>query len=388
MNAFYSTTGRALEVRISGNRGAEVIQICEEIGRKAVPASGSMTVQPPPIGTIELQATRILVLGATGFIGRELTRQLIQGGHSVRVLVRNPGKIAANLRNPLLECVRGDLNDAVALRNAMTGIDCVYHLARSDVKSWSDYERYEIGVTREIAEAALAAGVKRLIYTGTIDSYYAGAGAETITEDTPLDPAIERRNLYARAKAASERMLLEMYREQGLPVVILRPGIVIGRGGNPMHWGVGRWWYGSVCQTWGTGRNPLPLVLVQDVAKGLIAASETQGVEGCSFNLVADPSLSARQYLDEMDRFGGIRIQRYATPIFKFYLTDVFKWAVKVVTRHPYRHLPCYRDWQSRQQRAAFDCGRAKARLGWKPISDRGELIRSGIHEPMKELMS
>ncbi len=390
MKAFYATPSQPLDDRIGGQRGMEVIRICEEIGRGVLAApSGQITVaEAVPVNTGELPPPRILILGATGFIGRELTRQLIETGHRVRVLVRDPGKIAADLRNPGLECLHGNLNDAGALRGAMAGIDCVYHLARANVKSWADYQRYEIGVTREIAQAALAAGVKRLIYTGTIDSYYAGARAGTITEDTALDPEIERRNLYARAKAASERMLLQMHRQRGLPVVIVRPGIVVGRGGSPMHWGVGRWFHGSVCQTWGSGRNPLPLVLVEDVARGLIAASEVPGIDGESFNLVADQCLSAQDYLDELDRFGGIRIRRYATPILKFYLTDLFKWAVKVVTRHPDRHLPSYRDWESRRQCVRFDCTRAKVRLGWKPISDRAELVRIGIDLPMKELMS
>ena len=393
LSAFYATHDETTDERIDGRRGAEVIRICDEIGRLAAPPAGRMAVRSPVssghsgIDAIESPAARILILGATGFIGRELTRQLTESGHRVRAIVRSPGKFAGDLLNSRLECVRGDLTDAASLRGAMAGIECVYHVARADVKSWADYERYEIGVTREIAEAALATGVKRLLYTGTIDSYYAGARAGTITEDTPLDPAIERRNLYARAKAESERMLLRMHREKGLPVVILRPGIVIGRGGSPMHWGVGRWWYGSVCQTWGSGRNPLPLVLVADVVKGLIAAAEVPGIEGDSFNLVADPTVSAQDYLDEMDRFGRTRVRRYATPILNFYLADMSKWAVKVITRHPDRHLPSYRDWESRQQRATFDCMRAKLRLGWRPISNRDELIRAGIHEPMKELM-
>jgi len=393
LNAFYTTSGAAIDERIGGQRGVEVTRICEEIGRAAPTASGSVALQGPmtretPTDATELPSPKILVLGATGFIGQELTRRLIESGHRVRALVRNPGKLAADLRNPMLECMRGDLNDTAALRSAMVGIECVYHLARADVKSWTDYQHYEIGVTREIAEAALAAGVQRLIYTGTIDSYYAGARAGAITEDTPLDSRIERRNLYARAKAASERTLLQMHRQRNLPVVILRPGIVVGRGGSPMHWGVGKWWYGSACQTWGDGRNPLPLVLVEDVAKGLIAASEVPGIEGESFNLVADPILSAQDYIDEMELFGGFRIRRYATPILKFYLTDMFKWSVKVITRHPDSNLPSYRDWESRRQCATFDCARAKLRLSWRPTSDRAALARSGIHEPMKEMMS
>lgn len=155
-----------------------------------------------------------------------------------------------------------------------------------------------------------------------------------------------------------------------------------------MHWGVGRWWYGSVCQTWGNGRNPLPLVLVEDVARGLVAASEVPGIEGESFNLVADPCLTAQDYLDEIDRFSGIRIRRYSPPILKFYLTDMFKWVAKVLTRHPERQLPSYRDWETRRQCATFDCTRARVRLNWRPTSNRAELVRDGIHEPMKELLS
>ena len=64
----------------------------------------------------------------------------------------------------------------------------MFHLARANVKSWADYQRLEIAATRQVAECALEAGVKRLIYTGTIDSYYGGRGAGTITEETPLDP--------------------------------------------------------------------------------------------------------------------------------------------------------------------------------------------------------
>jgi nucleoside-diphosphate-sugar epimerase len=126
---------------------------------------------------------------------------------------------------------------------------------------------------------------------------------------------------------------------------------------------------------------------VEDVAKGLIAVMETPGIEGQSFNLIGDPCLSALEYLDELDRVGGIRIQRHATPILKFYLQDMMKWMVKVAVRHPERRLPSYRDWESRTQRAVFDCTAAKTTLGWRPVSDRDELIKRGIEEPLLDAM-
>jgi predicted dehydrogenase/nucleoside-diphosphate-sugar epimerase len=389
LRTFYAQRTGQLDQRICGRTGAEITRVCEEIGgvvnrspqRVASPSSfthPAAVVTPVP---------RILVLGGSGFIGQALLRKLNHLDRSIRVLLRSPSKLPAELKSAQIEVQRGDLANDADLLSSMAGIDYVYHLARSDGKTWTDWQRDEVEVTRRIAQAALTAGVKRLIYTGTIDSYYTGKRAGTITNDTPLDAQIARRNYYARAKAASEAILLQMHQQQGLPVVILRPGIVIGRGGSPFHWGVGMWWYGSVCQLWGNGRNKLPLVLVADVADALVAALESPGIEGRTFNLVGDFCLSARDYLAELNRCGGMQVQQHATPIFKFYLVDMFKWIIKVLVRHPDRRLPRYRDWESRTQRAIFDCTGTKKSLGWRPTCDRDEVIRSGISEPVLEAL-
>lgn len=387
LRSFYEGLGGSTDERVGGRRGAEVIRICQELVRSAGTAEATSPTAPPAPSPAVADRPRTLVLGSTGFIGRELLRQLSTSDRRTRLLLRSPSKLSSDLPDGRFEILRGDLTRAADLQKAMDGVDCVVHLARATAKTWAEYERDEIEVTRQIAETALAAGVKRLVYTGTIDSYYAGAGAGTITEDTPLDPRIESRNLYARAKAASEKLLMGMHRERGLPVVICRPGIVIGPGGSPFHWGVGRWWHGSVCQLWGAGRNKLPLVLVEDVARALALAQEMPGVEGQSFNLVADPCLTAGDYLDELDRAGGFRLRRLPTPIWRFYVSDFFKWMVKVLVQHPERRFPSYRDWESRTQQATFDCSRAKARLGWKPVSDREQMVRRGIEEPLRELL-
>jgi hypothetical protein len=60
---------------------------------------------------------------------------------------------------------------------------------------------------------------------------------------------------------------------------------------------------------------------------------------------------------------------------------------VKVAVRHPERRMPSYRDWKSRTQQAHFDCVAAKTVLGWNPVSDRGELVRKGIEEPLREFL-
>ena len=391
-DAFYrGFAGGESDQRISGAFGARVIRVCEQIGEMAhLPAEGDRPrTDSGPAGAGAKAA--ILVLGGTGFIGKELLRQLAAEGRGVRALVRGAAGLPEELQ-ARVDCRRGNLLDRDALLGAMQGVECVVHLARAHVKTWADYQKFEIGATRLVAECALEAGVKRLVYAGTIDSYYAGRPGTIITEATPLDPAIGRRNLYARAKAKSEEELRRLSRERGLPLVIVRPGIVIGRGGSPFHWGVGMWRHDAVCQLWGRGNHKLPLVLVEDVARALLAAIDAPGIEGRDFNLVADQctdaqGLSAQEYLDELDRAGGIKVQRYETPIARFYLLDMLKWLVKVAVRHPERRMPSYRDWRSRTQQARFDCTAAKTALGWNPVSERGELVRKGIAEPLREFM-
>lgn len=384
MRAFYDAleAGRAVDPRISGEMGKDAVALAIEIGRRAnlpKPAEGR---RAPSGSATQLAKPSILVLGGSGFIGLELLRQLAAEKMRPRVLARSLGRLAA-FDPSEIEIVRGDLENESDLSRAIEGVKTVVHLARAHVKTWSEYQRHEIEATRRIGEASKRAGVERVVYTGTIDSYYAGKDAGTITEETPLDPEIEHRNLYARAKAESEVLL----REMSIPLVILRPGIVIGRGGSPFHFGVGMWMHNSVCQIWGEGTNPLPFVLVEDVGRGLRLAIERRGIEHESFNLVGDPCLSALDYLKALEDYAHIRIRAMPTPIARFYAADMFKYGVKVAVRWPERRMPAYRDWESRTQRAHFDCTKAKTRLGWTPVADVQELIRRGIHIPVDEFL-
>jgi nucleoside-diphosphate-sugar epimerase len=127
-------------------------------------------------------------------------------------------------------------------------------------------------------------------------------------------------------------------------------------------------------------------VLVDDVADGLIACLDVPGIEGQSFNLVADSGLSARDYIEALNAATGSSYQVHHVPIAKFYVNDMAKWVVKCAVGHPdRRRRPDYRDWESRTQRARFDASRARQVLGWKPVDDPAEVARLGIVEPARE---
>ena len=390
--AFYAGLGKTIDRSLSSELGRDIIQLCTTIGRmgaeQAAKAPAAVTSPAFQISAPETASpAEILILGSTGFIGQELARQLLAAGHPIRLLVRNPARLPKDLQSPGVEIIRGDLTRAEDRSRAIAGSRVVYHLARANVRTWDEFTAQDVNVTRHIAETCLSSRVERLIYTGTIDSYYSGAKAGTITETTPLDPHIAWRNLYARAKAASEEFLMSCHRERGLPVVILRPGIVIGRGGSPFHWGIGMWSWNAVCQIWGPGRNPLPFVLVEDVARALVAALNAPAIEGESFNLVAETDLTAFDYLKALEEHAGVAFQKLPTPPWKFYAADLGKWVVKQMVRHPDERKPSYRDWESRTQRAHYDCAKARLLLNWSPVCDRDEIIRRGIQLPASEFL-
>lgn len=366
-----------LNSRISGELGLKVIETCETIIAKAKLRG---RVDRPVVAPAKGLKPSVLVLGGTGFIGRALIKQLLDQGHSVRAAARGSSQALEQLGSDRLEIVRADMRSPADLARILDGIDYVFHLATSDAKTWDQFIEREVEPARVLARACLERGVKRLIYTGTIDSYYAGGRAGTITEQTPLDPKIKRRNNYARAKAAVEDLLLKMHREEGLPLVIARPGIVIGRGGNPFHWGVGKWTSEGVVETWGDGSNKLPLVLVDDVAAGLVKTMDVPGIEGRSYNFVDLPLLSARDYIAGMEKLAGFKVDRHEQPIWRFFLEDFIKWPVKVLVGHPdAQRIPSYADWESRTQKAVFDTQATRKDLGWTPISDPDRMINDGI---------
>jgi predicted dehydrogenase/nucleoside-diphosphate-sugar epimerase len=386
IKSFYASlaANKPLDSRIDGTTGRNVIEWCSKIVEAASVVAAaptpSRTRRKPPV----IQPT-VLVFGGTGFIGRELIHQLLAANYCVRAVIHRSGSVLEEIESDRLEIVRGDMGSKTDLKRLMVGIDFVFHLARANAQTWDDYLHHDVEPTRLIAEACLESGVKRLVYTGTIASYYTGAHAGSITEQTPLDRAIVRRDYYSRAKAAAEAILMEMYRTNHLPVVIFRPGIVIGQYGTPFHWGVGMWIDENLCKVWGDGKNKLPFVLVRDVAAALLRGIQVPEIEGRSYNLVEFPLLTGRDYLAELQRHTGTVLDIKHRPILQFYLTDIAKWLVKVLVRHPDRgRIPSYRDWESRTHKAIFDCSLARSELNWTPVSDRQRIIDEGIGEALQ----
>lgn len=171
---------------------------------------------------------KAFVTGATGFIGASIVRELLRDGHTVRVLAR-PGSDRANLRGLDVEVAQGDLRDRASLDRGLCGCDLLFHAA-ADYRLWtpdpaSMYDSNVAG-TRNILEAALAAGVSRVVYTSSVGTLGNPGDGAPGAEETPVGFA-DMVGDYKKSKFLAEREA-EGFLPRGLPLVIVNPSTPVG----------------------------------------------------------------------------------------------------------------------------------------------------------------
>ncbi|WP_164659685.1 NAD-dependent epimerase/dehydratase family protein [Tropicibacter sp. Alg240-R139] len=380
MSGIYGPLSRnaPADPRFSGTSAVKVMDTLDQALSLIPPEMRDLPVSSKPK---RAPNPSVMVIGGTGFIGRALTRRLVDLGKDVRVISRgNSGPFADLLEQ--VETVGLSLADTDGLTKAMEGIDTVYNLARSVDTSWEDCLKHDVAIAEGIGQAALGAGVARLVYTGTIASYDMSDPNVQIIEDAGFAEDMSDRNLYARSKAECERRLLAMHRTKELPLVIARPGIVVGLGGPLQHWGIGRWHGAGAVKLWGNGRNTLPFVLIDDTVEALVKLAEVDGIEGDSFNLIGAPMMTGRDYFDAIHDAMGAQLRVGFGNLTAMFAADYVKHQLKhhVLRRHGLTR-PSLADWKSRAHLSPFNNTKARRVLSWEPEANRAEFIRKAITE-------
>jgi nucleoside-diphosphate-sugar epimerase len=243
---------------------------------------------------------RVLVTGASGFIGTRLCGELRRQGHELSALVRRPGSEPAGITP-----IQGDMLDDEQLRRALADArpDCVVHLAAEIASQRSERKVREVNVqgTRRLLDACLAladgdpqAG-PRIVFTSTVVT--GDAKGALLDERTPLPVSTP----YGRSKQEGEQMILA----SGLPAVIVRPSHVYGPGGWYAEELIPRLRQPGRFAVIGSGANLWDVVHVDDVVAALVLAVQSAPAAS-TYHVVDDEPIAFYDFMATTARALGV----------------------------------------------------------------------------------
>ena len=316
----------------------------------------------------------VLVTGANGFIGAWVVRALLARGFKrIRCLTRaaNPG---ANLSRVLadfssdVKIVHGNLLSQETCDRAMDGVTVVYHLAAGVEKSFPGCFLNSVVTTRNLLDAAIAAGTLRRFVNISSLAVYSNARIPrggVIDETCPTDSDfVQRFDPYAYGKAKQDEIVREYGQTRKLPYVIMRPGITFGPGKNKIPGRVGIDTFGIFLHL-GLS-NQIPLTYVENCAEAIVLAGLTRGIEGAEINIIDDGLPRSREFLRRYKR--GVRqIRTIPVPYSVFYL---FNFAWEKYAQWSGGQLPPVFNRKACEvyyKGQTFSNQKAKTLLGWQP---------------------
>ena len=312
----------------------------------------------------------VLVTGVSGFVGSAVARALAARGTRVRGLIRESSP-RANLTDFPGELVEGDLRDAEAVARAMGGVRHLFHVA-ADYRLWApdpeEIVRNNAATTRIVMEAALAAGVERVVYTSSVATLKPRDGGPADESRAAAPDQVV--GAYKRSKVVAERLVEDMVAARGLPAVIVQPSTPIGpRDVRPTP-------TGRIIVEAANGRMPafvdsgLNLVHVDDVATGHLLAFD-RGRVGARY-ILGGQDVMLGDMLAEIAAIVGrkaptIRIPR--APLFP--LAWVNEQVARVTGGDPFLNMDSLR---MAKHRMFFTSARAEAELGYRARPHREAL--------------
>lgn len=314
---------------------------------------------------------RVLITGATGFIGSHVARRLIDRGFEVNALVRKASN-TLNIQGLPLNVIYGDLEDQDSIRRAMKGCKGVFHIAAS-YGFWAidpgQFYRSNVEGTKNIMEAAREVGVEKIIYTSSESTLKINSSQNG--DEMELDSLENLPGSYKKSKLVAEKEVLKS-RDNGLPVIIVSPTTPIGsRDVKPTPTGkiVLDMLNGKMPAYVNTGLN---IIDVEDAAEGHILAFE-KGKAGKRY-LLGNKNLTLKQILDIIGTIAGIRPPKVQVPLwlakYASYADEFI--SGKVFRKHPRIPLAAVKTAYKFRH---FDCSKSVSELGLpqNPVEDAFE---------------
>jgi nucleoside-diphosphate-sugar epimerase len=323
---------------------------------------------------------KTFVTGGTGFLGKRVVAALLRRGHDVRCLARSKGAADALMASlppqvrDRVELVSGNLQDVEQCASMIDGCDRVVHVAAAKSGATPVLFLNTVSTTRALVAAAERAGVERFVLVSSLAVYGTralGRGDE-LTEECALEAEPQRRDPYTFSKVAQERVCWEAH-ERGLPLVVIRPGVIYGPEGDCLSARVGLR-VGNLMVRMGVGHR-LPYTFVDNCADAVAQAATVPGVAGHAFNVLDDELPTGRQLIREYRaRVGALRVLPLplaALPL----LSRAYEWYCERSNGLIPPVLTRYRtDAQWKPLR--YPNRRARTRLDWAPAVGLNEGIR------------
>lgn len=225
---------------------------------------------------------RCLVTGASGSVGSRIVHRLLEQGHEVRALVR-PTSGRQYLGDERIERVIGDMTDRASLEKACQGVEWLFHAA-APVDDWLPAEVFKnanVTGTKHLIEACKKAPLNRLVFISSVNVYGVQPPPNTSAE-TPMAPCGYP---YCDTKIEAENLFMAAYREQGLPVSILRPANIWGPTANAWTIRPVQQLLAGEVRLINHGRGSFNPIYVDNLADACLLAAEKQEAVGEAFVL-------------------------------------------------------------------------------------------------------
>jgi nucleoside-diphosphate-sugar epimerase len=319
-----------------------------------------------------LKNAPVLITGGTGFLGQRLVRCLLARGAEVRCLVRSTSNLAPlqqaarENQSGHLKIFRGNLGRVDSYAAALEGSPLIYHLAASLSGATAVLFMDNVIATRRLLERLGRTPIARFVLVSSLAVYGTNRlrAAEELDETCPLDPEPHRRDPYTFSKVAQERVAWESHGATGLPLVVVRPGVIYGPGRECLTTRVGLK-LGNLLVRMGGG-GALPYTYVDNCAEALALAGTTPGIEGQAFNIVDDSPPTGRelvrQYRRQVRRLRVLPVYQFAIGPLSRLCEGYARWSQgqfpAILT--PYKS-------QAQWKPLRYNNAKAKDLLGWRP---------------------
>ncbi len=353
-------------------------------GLESGPPRGQGSKAGSPDSFIINPDDRILVTGATGFIGSRVVESLVDRGFRNVVCLARPSsdlsKLNAGIKNrppgTRIEVVRGNLLSRADCEAASKGVSVIYHLAAgTGEKSFPDAFMNSVVTTRNLLEAsAQHARLKRFVVVSSLAVYSNRQKSRRLDESCPVEPnPAGSGSAYCYAKVKQEQIVTELSTKFAIPYVIVRPGSVYGPGHAEITARVGIRAFGPFLHF--GGFNSIPFTYVDNCAEAIVLAGLVSGVEGEIFNVLDDDTPSSRSFLKMYKQNVRAFKSAYVPHMFSYALCYLWE----KYAEYSEGQLPLAfnrRRWYAEWRRTTYTNAKLKQRLGWSHKVSTSEALR------------